>query len=413
MKRLFFFLLLASCARAPLEDPKGAFRLSTGPELKDSLPLSSLKEALERNLVAFSTSTTIPAEYQFGERIVSREDYQKSLAALAPELESMDRFQSFVRMNFDFYEVYGNEDGWGTIFSTGYYDPTVQGSKKKTDRFSRAIYKTPSDLVSIDLGAYAEKFPDQEIWQKARTEQKSPTPLWRGRYVAESKKIIPYYSRKEIEADLPLKGKGLELAWLDPVDAFFLEIQGSGVVEFTKGKKIRVGYDGQNGYAYAPIGKYMLDAIPLELMSMQRIRQHLNSLSPEARDSILFQNPSYVFFRELAGLSLTYSGAEVTPGRTIATDKFLFPKGTLNYLEIETPVFSDGEAFDPSDWITTPRWVFDQDTGGAIRGGGRVDLYMGQSEEAERMAGVMKRTGKLWALVPKEEFLQRLRMEGK
>ena len=103
------------------------------------------------------------------------------------------------------------------------------------------------------------------------------------------------------------------------------------------------------------------------------------------------------------------SGAEVTAGRTIATDRFFFPKGLLGYLDIELPVFADASAIDPTSWERKPRFVFDQDTGGAIRGGGRVDLYMGQGAEAERIAGVMKRDGRLWVMVPNEEFLARIR----
>jgi membrane-bound lytic murein transglycosylase A len=99
----------------------------------------------------------------------------------------------------------------------------------------------------------------------------------------------------------------------------------------------------------------------------------------------------------------------VTAGRTIATDKFLFPKGVLGFLDIELPVFPDSTALDPSGYEHKPRWVFDQDTGGAIRGGGRVDLYMGQGLEAERLAGVMKKGGQLWMVAPKAEFLERLR----
>ena len=408
-KLLLVVLLLASCARAPLEDPLKAFRLTEAPELSDSLSPASLKEALERDIAALKKGVNIPPAYIFDGRTVSREDYLLALEALKPETENLDRFRDFVKAHFDFYEVYGNDDGWGVIFSTGYYDPLMQGSRHKTERFSRAIYRTPKDLVTIDLGAYAEKFPDIEPLQKIKEEQKSAKPSWRGRYIAESRRVVPYYSREELESQKVFQGKHIELAWLDPIDAFFLEIQGSGIVDFGRGKRMRVGYDAQNGYPYEPIGKFLTDAIPIEEMSMQRIRQYMNGLSPEAQDQIFFKNPSYVFFKKLEGKSLTYSGAEVTPGRTIATDRFLFPKGTLGFFDIEEPVFANAEALDPSGWERKPRWVFDQDTGGAIRGGGRVDLYYGEGPEAERRAGVMKRSGRLWIAAPKAEFLAELR----
>lgn len=405
-KLLCLFLLLSSCARAPLTDPTKAFRLSEPPaNLTDSFAIETLRDALDRNLAAMAKGQNIPEQYVFGDRTISRADYQKALGALKPELESFDRFTAFVKENFEFYDVYGNEAGYGRVFSTGYYDPVMKGSRKKTARHSQAVYRMPADLVSIDLSAYAEKFPELEAVQQIKREQMNRRPIWRGRYVPESKTVIPYYSRAEMEA--ALSGKGLEILWLDPVDAFFLEIQGSGLVDLGD-KKVRVGYAAQNGYPYKPVGRFLTHVIPLEQMSMQRIRQYLATLTPADRDAVLHQNPSYVFFRELSGLSLTYSGAEVTPARTIATDQFLYPKGTLNFLEIELPTFADDTAIDPSGWEAKPRWVFDQDTGGAIRGGGRIDLYMGQGAEGERLGGVMKREGRLWTLAPKQSFLERL-----
>lgn len=412
MKKIFLLsLLLVSCARAPLSDPAKAFRLAeTQPNLSDSYDLATLSEALDRNLLAIQAASNIPAQYAFGDRVIGREEYRRALEALKPELESFDRLHAFVKENFDFFEVYGNEEGWGAVFSTGYYDPVIRGSRRQTATHSQPIYRQPADLVSIDLTAYGERFPDLQVIQDVKGQQKSKRPVWRGRYVAESKSVIPYYSRAEIAEGL--KGKGLELAWMDPIDAFFLEIQGSGLVEFEGGKSQRFGYSAQNGYPYAPIGKFLTHMIPLEEMSMQRIRQALQTMTPEQRDQILHQNPSQVFFQELKGKSLTYSGAEVTPMRTIATDQFFFPKGVMGFFEIELPVFADAAAQAPSGWEPKPRWVFDQDTGGAIRGGGRVDLYMGQGDEPARIAGVMKRPGKLWMIAPKESFLERLRAEG-
>ncbi len=410
MKFLWVVLFLVACARAPLKDPALAFRAAEGaPELADTLPLDSLREALKRTLAAY-TNSNVPSTFRFAEREVSKEDYQRALLALEPELESVERFHAFVRENFEFYEVYGADD-WGEVFATGYYDPTMKGSPKRTEKFSEPLYRTPPDMVVVDLAAYAAKNPDLEVLKQAVIEQKSRIPIWRGRLVKAEEgvpKVIPFYERAEIVRDRPLAGKGLELAWVDPIDAFYLEIQGSGVVELP-GKKIRVGYDSQNGFPYVAIGKFLTDVIPLEEMSMQRIRAHLETLPRQQQQEIFDKNPSYVFFRKLKGLSLTFSGAEVTAGRTIASDQLFFPKGTLAFLEMELPVFPDATAAEPTEWVPRPRWVFDQDTGGAIRGGGRIDLYMGDDTEAARMAGVMKRKGKMWYLAPKESFLARIR----
>jgi membrane-bound lytic murein transglycosylase A len=406
---LLCFLFLGACARAPLQEQKDAVRLASDlPEISDSYSLESLRDALDRTLAAFQESKNIPQVYQFADRFIPREEYRKALLALKPELESMERFQAFVRANFDFYEVYGSDE-WGKIFSTGYYDPLIEGSKKPTERHWQPLYRSPPDMISVDLAAYAEKRPELSLLQQIITEQKSKTPLWRGRLV--DKRVIPYFERAEIDpldGKGPLSGRSLEIAWVDPIDAFFLQIQGSGILDIG-GKKLRVGYASQNGFPYVAIGKHLLDVIPLEQVSMQRIRQHLASVSRAELQAILNKNPSYVFFQELSGLSLTYSGAEVTPARTIATDQFFFPKGVLGFLDIELPVFADATSQEPISWERKPRWVFDQDTGGAIRGGGRVDLYMGQDAEAARMAGVMKRDGRLWYAVPKESFLAELR----
>ncbi|MGE3262444.1 MAG: murein transglycosylase A [Bacteriovoracia bacterium] len=404
-----FLFLVSSCSRAPLEDPNKLFRPADEvPALADSFPIETLRDALKRTLVAYESSSIIPSEFRFAGRTVSRADYRLALQALAPEMENINRFQAFVRENFDFYEVYGR-DKWGEIFSTGYYEVKMHGSRKKTKAFSQPIYRTPADLVSIDLSAYALRYPDMKAAQLAVLEQKSKTPIWRGRLIAESKKVVPYYDRAEIERTQALAGKKSEIAWVDPIDAFFLEIQGSGTVLLPNGKSIRVGYAAQNGWPYQAIGKFLFDVIPKEQMSMQRIRQFLQALPREKQQEIFDKNPSYVFFQELKSLSLTYSGAEVTPARTIATDQVLYPKGTLGFLDVELPVFADDTALEPASWEAKPRWVFDQDTGGAIRGGGRVDLYMGDDEQAARQAGVMKRTGKLWVVAPKESFLAKLK----
>lgn len=406
---LILALLLASCARAPLSDPARTYVAGGLPaELRDSLDIGSFRMALERTLRTFAeTAPNMPAQYVFGERVIGREEYRRALEALRPELESWDRFYAFVKENFDFYEVYGGEKQ-GQVLSTGYYDPVVKGSPRRTERFTRPLYKVPGDLVTIDLAAFAERNPGLAPLQSIVTEQKSKNPVWRGRYIAETKRVVPYYERAEIDgAAKPLAGKGLELAWVDPVDGFFLEIQGSGVVEMP-GKSQRVGYAAQNGSGYVPIGKFLTHEIPLEEMSMQRIRAYLAGVSEAERDAVMFKNPSYVFFRALDSQSLTYSGAEVTAGRTIATDKFLFPKGVLGFFAIEEPTFAAEGDLNASGWEEKPRFVFDQDTGGAIRGGGRVDLYMGQGPEAARKAGVMKREGRLWGLAPKPAFLERI-----
>ena len=340
MKRFFLLLLwISGCARAPLKDPAKAFFPASRPQLRDTYSIESLRDALKKTLTSFEKSATIPSEFQFGERKISRENYRRALEALLPEMEDFDRFHSFVDRNFEFYEVYGNE-AKGEVFSTGYYDPLMRGSRKAVQGFSEPIYRTPPDLVAVDLKAYAEKSPDFKPLQNLVVEMKSKTPSWKGRLLEEkgSRKVVPYFRRSEIQRQRPLAGKGLEIVYLDPIDAFFLEIEGSGLVILENGKKIRVGYDSANGAPYTAIGKFLLPFIPKEQMSMQRIRKHLETLNRDQQQELFDKNESYVFFRELDSGSLTFSGAEVTPMRTIASDSFLFPKGTLGFLEIELQI---------------------------------------------------------------------------
>ena len=396
---LLLVLVLSGCVRAPLHDPKDAFHFGSTPEkIIDSYSPQSLRDAIDRTLRA-----RFPESFEFSGRKVSGKDYRRSLEALKAVGDR--ELEKFLRDNFDFYEVYGNER-FGQVLSTGYYVPEVEGRKTAEGPFTRALYRTPQDLVTIDLRAFLEKYPELESLQRALKEKKIRSTAWVGRL--QNRKVSPYYQRQEIDSQKNLKGQQLELCYLRPVDAFFLEIQGSGVVRFANGEKLKVGFAAQNGYPYQPIGKYLLDVIPKDKMSMQKIREHLASLSETQRQEILNKNPSYVFFQELKGEALTFSGAEATAGRTIATDKVFFPKGLLGYLEIEEPVFTGEDAQEPSSWESRPRLVLDQDTGGAIQGGGRIDLFYGTGEDAGRRAGVMKKTGRLWYLVPKDSFLNQL-----
>lgn len=414
MKKIILLIVfLASCARAPLKDPNLAFHKTENlPNLVDSFSPASLQDAFKKTLTAFKSSNTIPAEFHFEGRLITKDDYRLALAAAAEEAGDLDRFHDFIRENFDFYEVYGSDAGYGDVFSTGYYEPLLKGSLRRTKEFTQPLYKLPSDMVAIDLNSFAAKKPELEWLRNGIADQASKNPVWKARL--ENGKVLPYYERKEIDpigAPSPLAGRKLELAWVNPIEAFYLQIQGSGLVDFGNGKKLRVGYAGQNGYPYFPIGKALKDFLPQDQISMQRIREYLEAQTPERQQEVFNLNPSYVFFKELTGESLGYSEAEITGGRTIATDQFLFPKGLLAFFEIEQPVFADATSLEPASWDLKPRWVFDNDTGGAIRGGGRVDLYVGQGEEAARIAGVMKRHGKLWYVAPKESFLAKLKGE--
>jgi membrane-bound lytic murein transglycosylase A len=383
---LSMIVLFTSCARAPLKDINGSMRKSDNPPvLTDSLPKETFFATLRKHIDVMKTSRQVMDPMTFGERKIAKKDY---IASLERIFENQENWLDYIGSEFDFYEVYGQED-WGEVMSTGYYEPKVLGSMKPTERHFQPIYSTPSDMLSVDLNSFAFKMPHGEKLGSV------PARL-------SNQKIVAYYNRKEIDVDNKLKDQNAVLAWLDPIDAFFIQIQGSGVVEFENGEQVRFGYAAQNGHPYVPIGRFLHEHISKEDMSMQRIRLHMKTLPKNEQQEIMNKNPSYVFFKKLDSGALTYAGMEVSPGRTIATDLKLFPKGGMAFFEIEEPTFNSAEDLTPSGWEKKPRLVFDQDTGGAIRGGGRVDLFFGQGDVAAQKAGIMKQKGKLFYLVPRK-----------
>lgn len=385
MKYILLLFLLASCARNPVTRIEESMRpASSKPVFTDTLSKESFFIALRKHIDVMKTSRQVMNPMTFGPVKIPKEQYVASLEEI---FNHQDNWQSYIYDNFDFMEVYGKDD-WSEVMATGYYEPKVPGSKTKTDVFSQAMYSTPSDLITVDLKKFSHKFSKGE-----------KLGVLQGR--VEKGNLLPYFDRKNIDVDMKLKDQKLELVWVSPVDSFFIQIQGSGVVEFADGEKMRVGYAAQNGHPYIAIGKFLTDVIPMEQMSMQKIKQHLDTLPPVEKQNILNKNPSYVFFKKLDGLALTYAGMEVNDGRTIATDLHLFPKGALAFLDVEEPVFANQTDLEPIAWNPAPRLVFDQDTGGAIRGTGRVDLFFGQGDEASHKAGVMKQKGRLFYLVPK------------
>lgn len=382
---LFIIILISSCSRELVKNPEQSMRLSSIPNVEDKLPTNQFFNTLKDHISNIENNSKISNEMIFGNKKVLKSNYIASLKKLLDQKENPN-WVEYIRDNFDFYEVYGDKE-WGEVLTTGYYEPRVKGSKSPTSEYSEPLYKKPDDIFRIDL----KPFKSRNLLET------NPNGLM-ARF--ENKKIVPYYDRKEIVTDRKLKGKKLEIAYLNPIDAFFIEIQGSGVVYFEDGSEIRVGYSEQNGYPYTAIGKYLKNVIPIEKMSMQRIKAHLQKLPANEQQEILNKNQSYVFFQELKTKAQTYLGIEVSDGRTIATDRSVFPKGALCFLDVEENKFDDNN-IDPISTVRTPRFVFDQDIGGAIKGTGHVDLYFGSGDEAALKAGAMKNISKLYYLVPK------------
>ncbi len=264
-----------------------------------------------------------------------------------------------IKNEFIAYRAVGS-NGSGRVLFTGYYEPLLSCRLTSDDTYRYPLYRRPDDIIEIDLTQFGDNFPKNKLFGRL-----------------DNKKVIPYYSREEINHKQAIANKGLEIVWCrDPVEIYFLQVQGSGKVDLGNGNVVSVLYDGQNGRLYKSIGKYLIDSgvMTQENMSMQAIREYLHS-HPDELFKVLNQNPSYVFFRMDMGPSLGNIGVPLTPGRSIATDSKLFPKGALALISTQKPVIENGII---KKWEPFSRFVLNQDTGGAIKGPGRADLFWGQ-----------------------------------
>jgi membrane-bound lytic murein transglycosylase A len=275
----------------------------------------------------------------------------------------------------------------GVGLFTGYYEASLDGSLQKKGPYQTPLYRLPNDIVKLDLGRFA---PDL----KGRTVG--------ARYVG--RRLEPYPDRGQI-VNGALRGRGLELLYVDdPVDAFFLQIQGSGQVRLDDGRTWRVGYAGQNGHAYFAVGRALIDRgeVPREKMSMQAIRQWLDD-NPEQSEELMSLNRSFVFFRKLDTEGpIGSQGVVLTPRRSLAVDRSFIPMGTPIWLDgwAPSPEDDDPEARDPSQQSRLRRLLIAQDTGGAIRGPVRGDVFWGAGDTAADIAGRMKHQGRYWLLLP-------------
>jgi len=288
--------------------------------------------------------------------------------------------RAFFEQRFNLYQA-TQEDGSTEGMITGYYEPLLKGDRVRTERARYPLYGVPDDLITVDLASIYPELKNLRL---------------RGRLVGN--KLVPYPTRKEIE--MPANGngfKGKPIAWAeDPVDLFFLQIQGSGRIELPDGTHLRVGYADQNGYPYKSIGKLLVERgeLKLEQASMQGIKDW-GMKNPDKLPELLASNPSFVFFRELpSGLSgpLGALGVPLTGGRSIAIDPRFIPLGA--------PVFL--ATTQPNSPLPLNKLVMAQDTGGAIRGGVRADFFWGFGDAAGELAGRMKQKGKMWVLLPKD-----------
>lgn len=305
-------------------------------------------------------------------------------AAEAIDGQDETAVRAFLVAHFSPYAV-AFPDGRRDGLVTGYYEPTLQGSRERTPRFAVPLHAVPDDLLVVDLDELHPELANRRV--RARLE---------------GRRVVPYWSRREIErGTMPLAAKALAYV-ADPLDAFFLQIQGSGRIELDDGSVIRLGYADQNGHPYRAIANALIarGELTLEQASLQAIRDWARA-NPDRLSALLDENPSYVFFREIPApprgtLEATIDGplgslgAPLLARRTIAVDSRAIPLGAPMWLATRQP----------SSGAPLERLVLAQDTGGAIRGAVRGDFFWGSGDEAAREAGRMRETGRLWMLWP-------------
>tara|TARA_Y100001970_G_scaffold294127_1_gene447259 strand:+ start:108861 stop:110066 length:1206 start_codon:yes stop_codon:yes gene_type:complete len=267
---------------------------------------------------------------------------------------------------------------------TGYYEPEILGSLSRNTEFNIPLYMPPDNLINIDLHSFSNEFPKQTLIGRIK-----------------GRKVIPYYTRSEINEGVD-ELKGYELVWLkSSIDAFFLHIQGSGRIILRDGSKRRIGYAGRNGHPYFAIGKDLIKSgeINKKDMSMQRIREWLSN-NPSLSHTLMNKNRSYIFFKWIDNSvhnngPIGAQGIPLTAGRSLAVDRDFIPLGLPLWLETTIPN-GGGQNKKKID-----RLVISQDTGSAIKGIVRGDLFIGTGKDSGEIAGLMNEKGRYWILLPK------------
>ncbi|WP_395824237.1 murein transglycosylase A [Collimonas sp.] len=377
---------LAACTSTPLttplpkEPPRPA---ETAPPLPSTPPGAALRattfsalpgwasDDLRQALPAFLTSCTTQAR---------KVDWKEPCAiAAGVDGGSEKAVREFFQSLFTPYQII-NPDGSDNGLVTGYYEPLLRGARKRGSPYQTPLYRAPDDLITVDLASIYPELKGLRL---------------RGRLVGN--KVVPYANRAELDKSGALVGK--ELLWVDdPIDAFFLQVQGSGRVQLNDtGTIMRVAYADQNGYPYKSIGRYLVDKGELTLAqaSAQGIKAWL-AANPGRQQELLNANPSYVFFKEesVTDPSKGPKGAQgvpLTPQRSIAVDPQFVPLGT--------PVFLS--TTQPNSSAPLQQLVVAQDTGDAIKGAVRADFFWGFGNDAGDKAGKMKQRGMMWLLLPK------------
>jgi len=359
--------------------PRPAYKSIARPSLPaDDLELSGLQRAAQASLSYLrraddTASYTLANDVYTPDQIAHSVEHFARLVDETPPSRLQDRLAR---------ECHGYRPNQGAHF-TAYYEPVLSGSRFPDGRYRYPLYKMPDGLTLVRLARF---FPGD-------------SRRFHGQ--VRDGELMPFLTRQQIDGERMLEKRGLELAWVDdPVALYFLHIQGSGRVHLPDGQVMRVNYAANNGYSYTSVGRYMLDHNLIQSGSSSSIRSYLQG-NPDTRDQILFQNKRYIFFREVELDSdqgpIGSLGVPLIAGRSIAADSRYVPPGAVLYIKTQAPVVdSQGQI---AGWNSMGRFVFHHDSGAAIKGPGRADIYWGEGDRAGSAAGYMNRRGDMIVLM--------------
>ncbi len=357
----------------PLPPGAHALRKITDPAMIPDITFAcyetkDLRDSIDRSLSYLSK----PSSKQFfpvGD--ITHERTVASLKALAQLLDSGQygrQLSTAILSRFEFYQSVGCDDR-GTVLFTGYYTPIFDGSLTPSDKYRYPLYKMPADLAKDDKGEIlGQKLPDGST--------------------------RPYPTRKEIEQSGMLKGQ--EIAWMaDPFEVYIAHVQGSAILRTPDGEQVTLGYAANNGHEYNSVALQMIrdGVVPRQGMSLMAMIEYFKA-NPHQVDKYIHQNPRYVFFQAGSGTPRGCLNESVTPMRTIATDKAIYPRAGISFLKTTLPR-QVGGVIRKAPYTG---FALDQDAGGAIRAPGRCDVYMGVGDIAGQMAGQVYEEGKLYYL---------------
>ncbi len=348
------------------------------PFFSDNGDRASLTRAL-KNQIRYFARLKAPAEYSFGKKRISSETILLTLLRFLKILEENSEadLNQLIIDNFDLYQSTGKR-GKGVVTFTGYYLPLLEGSLKPDGVFRYPLYRRPKDLSIRTLKPSGEK-------KAVRIE---------------NGKEYPYYTRKQIDQDRVLKGKGYEIVYLkDPIDCYLLHVQGSGRILLPDGTTLNLHFAGSNYHPYRSLREEMLKdgLLHPDNASMESISAYFTR-HPEKLQRYLNRNKRYTFFSVVEGGIVGSLGVELVPERSIATDKQIFPSGALSYIVTAVPSTTSKKS------IPWSQFVLNQDEGGAIKGSHRIDIFWGTGSRAEYIAHHMNQPGELYFLVLKNRL---------